>query len=155
LNQGLLTYKSAWTAKDDRPFTNPVLWIVKMLTDKTTLEKSAPRMPGESMHTKLSLHHIGGRAGGRGFPYLEAFESDLISVLYDADPECIDQIQQRNQSLKSENYVFPFCFGGTSGKVEFHVNLDPYTSSILQTNPEYQAFYAVENEIDYCWGESS
>jgi hypothetical protein len=28
-------------------------------------------------------------------------------------------------------------------------------SSIRETNPEYQAFYAVENDLDYCWGESS
>jgi FkbM family methyltransferase len=107
------------------------------------------------MHPKLSVHHIGGRDGTRGFPYLQAFESDLINVLYDADPECIDQIRQRNSILKSENYVFPICLGETPGKVKFHVNLDPFTSSILQTNPEYQDFYAPQGDLDYCWGESS
>jgi FkbM family methyltransferase len=84
-----------------------------------------------------------------------AFEEDLINVLYDADPECVEQIRQRTSALKSKTHVFPVCFGGTTGTVEFHINLDPYTSSILPTNPDYRDFYAQENGLDYVWGDSS
>jgi len=108
-------------------------------------------MPG-----KISIHHIGGRDGSRGFPVLASgFDLDIINVLYDADPECIEQIRDRNRKFKSENYVYPICFAEHSGKIRFNINADPYTSSILPTNPEYRSFYAVEGEIDYVWGQSS
>ena len=64
-------------------------------------------------------------------------------------------MRQLNMNLISNNYIFPVCFGETPGRVKFHINFDPYMSSIRETNPEYQAFYAVENDLDYCWGGSS
>ena len=47
-----------------------------------------------SNEKKLSVHHIGGRAGSRAFPILKHFEKDIINVLYDADADCMEQARK-------------------------------------------------------------
>ncbi|MBM3556210.1 MAG: hypothetical protein FJX47_11745, partial [Alphaproteobacteria bacterium] len=51
---------------------------------------------------RLSVHHVGGRNGTRIFPIVAAFEVELISVYYEADPTCLAQIAARNRGLPSE-----------------------------------------------------
>jgi hypothetical protein len=48
---------------------------------------------------KLSIHHVGGRAGSRSFPHMKQFEKDIINVLYDADEDCLEQNKALNHHL--------------------------------------------------------
>ena len=38
-------------------------------------------------------HHVGGRAGFVAFPKLPKFEDEIFHVIYDADKDCVDQIE--------------------------------------------------------------
>lgn len=104
---------------------------------------------------KISIHHIGGRLGERGFPVNPAFERDLINVLYDADAECLDQAQGISQGLGSETHVFPFCLGGSRRKATFHLKYDPNGSSLLSVDPGAGDFYAFDNYYDYLISEAT
>ena len=55
------------------------------------------------------MHHVGGRGGSRNFPYMKKFEKDIITVLYDADKDCIEQIKDTNRNLESEIHVLPYA----------------------------------------------
>ena len=91
---------------------------------------------------RICLHHVGGRAGNRSFPILSKFEKDIINVLYDADQDCIKQIEYRNRILRSELHVLPYCVGGKTEKdVDFHINYDPYSSSVMEMNKKYANWY--------------
>jgi len=100
-------------------------------------------------NAKISVHHIGGRSGSRTFPKMERFERDLVNVLYDADEDCVAQIEEINKGLESELHVLPFCIGQASGVATLNINYDPYTSSLLESNPEYHAYYYFRKNLDY------
>jgi FkbM family methyltransferase len=102
----------------------------------------------------LSVHHVGGRSGSRPYPVLDAFERDVINVLYDADPECLPQVAERNGALPSETHVFPHCFAGVEGERGFNLNYDPFTSSLLEPNPDYAGYYQFADGADYPLGEA-
>lgn len=90
----------------------------------------------------ICSHHIGGRAGNRSFPVLKEFERDFINVIYDADQDCVAQIKDRNSDLNSRLKVMPYCVGGENKDgIAFNINYDPYTSSLLEMNPEYADWY--------------
>ena len=84
------------------------------------------------MMSKLSIHHIGGRGGSRSFPVLPVFENDIVNVLYDADQDCLDQVEAYNRKLQSDLHVLPHCLAEKSGPVTLNINYDPYTSSLLK-----------------------
>ncbi len=104
---------------------------------------------------RLSVHHIGGRSGSRAFPVLRRFEEDIINVLYDADPDCLAQIQERNQNLGSELHVLPYCLGDACKQALFNINYDPYTSSLYDPNPDYNSFYSTQRDHDYIFSEAT
>ena len=107
-----------------------------------------------NLREKISIHHIGGRLGERGFPVNPAFEGDLINVLYDADAECLDQAEGLSRGLGSETHVFPFCLGESRGKATFHLKYDPNGSSLLTADPKAGDFYAFDNYYDYLISEA-
>lgn len=95
-----------------------------------------------SYNSKLiSVHHIGGRGGNRSFPVLKSFEKDIINVLYDADSDCIKQIQQKALGLESKLYVLPYCLYSSCKQVVFNINCDPHASSLYDLNPDYKSKY--------------
>lgn len=98
---------------------------------------------------RLSVHHIGGRDGNRAFPCLRKFEKDLVNVFYDADPDCLAQIQERNQNLESKLHVLPYCLADVCKSTSLNINYDPYTSSLLDPNPEYKSYYYFNLDHDY------
>lgn len=49
-------------------------------------------MDSHTNEKRLSIHHIGGRSGSRGFPTIKNLEHLMTSVMYDADADCIEQI---------------------------------------------------------------
>jgi FkbM family methyltransferase len=101
------------------------------------------------------VHHIGGRSGSRSFPILKRFEQDIVSVLYDADPDCLEQVREVNERLGSEVIVLPDCFAGNSGERDFFINYDPYTSSMLAPNPDFGDWYQNNGAFDYSLGEAT
>ena len=105
------------------------------------------------MNSKISVHHIGGRAGSRAFPILRSFEKDIINVLYDADKDCIEGIKEANRNHESELYVFPYCFSSEVSSSKLNINYDPYTSSLYKFNPYYNGHYFFNMDHDYIFGE--
>ena len=106
----------------------------------------------------ICTHHIGGRAGNRAFPVLDSFEKDFVNVLYDADRDCIAQIEARNKKLQSELIVLPFFFGEKNKeKAVFNITYDPYASSHREFNKEYDSwyFYFRREEYDYILSEAT
>ncbi|GEM_PF-3313267 len=91
---------------------------------------------------RLIVHHVGGRAGIAGFPVLPAFERDFINVMYDADENCLPDMQEYAKSQLSKTIVLPYCVSAGEGDCTFHVNYDPFTSSILPLNSRYAQFYS-------------
>ena len=105
------------------------------------------------MTPKISVHHIGGRGGDRGFPVRKPFEKDIVNVLYDADKDCVDDIFEKVRNHGSELHVFPYCVGGVDGKASFNCNLEPYTSSLLSINPDFNDCYCFSTSYDSIIGE--
>lgn len=107
------------------------------------------------MLNKISLHHIGGRSGNRAFPVLKSFEKDIVSVLYEADSSCIEDIKKRNRHNGLKAHILSYCLGERDGKGEFNLNYDPYTSSLLKTNGDIGQYYCFYEDMDYVWGENT
>lgn len=108
-----------------------------------------------SAHSKrLSVHHIGGREGSGAFPHLEKFDRDIISVLYDADPDCLAQVQALNEELEAELHVLPFCVGDACKSTVFNINYDPFTSSLRDLDEKYGSFYMFAVDHDYPLSET-
>src|SRR5438132_1172489 len=100
---------------------------------KPKIKKSCMVDNQPDISTLLSVHHVGGRDGSQAFPILPHFEKEVVSVMYDADPDCIVQIRERNERLPSKTLVLPYCLGGTTGHAAFDVNYDPYSSYFPET----------------------
>lgn len=98
---------------------------------------------------RLCLHHVGARNGTRAFPVLDKFEKDIVNVLYDADPDCLPQVQERNQRLESELHVLPYCLADVCGTACLHINYDPFTSSLRVLNDDYASYYMFHTDHDY------
>lgn len=87
----------------------------------------------------IHVHHVGGRDAGAAFDIPDAFKNDFVIHFYDADPECIDQINEKNDEKDLHAYTHHAFIGGPSQKtVEFKNNYDPYTSSGLSLNERYE-----------------
>jgi len=114
-------------------------------------------MPQNNM--RLSVHHVGGRSGSRGFPDLLCFEGDLINVIYEADDDCVEQIFERNRGRDSELHVLDSCLADKVQSTTFNINYDPYTSSLLETNEDYGSFYSYsgggDGKYDYIQSETN
>ncbi len=104
---------------------------------------------------KLSVHHIGAReASGNtgGFLTVKKFEEDIVNVLYDADRDCIANIEKHSQS---SSVVLPYCFSNKCEPVTFYKNRNEYTSSLKEPNPAYNQFYMFTGRWDDVWGEAT
>ena len=117
--------------------------------------KSLEKLNNTLANLKLSIHHVGGRAGSRAFPPMKFFEKDIINVLYDADKDCLKQIIARNRHLESQLHVLPYAFGDKCKTSTLNINYDPYTSSLLETNESLDSFYKFSNNHDYILGETA
>jgi len=109
-----------------------------------------------TISSKLVLHHVGGRAGSICFPIPEKFETDIINVLYEADASCIEQIKTRWSQHRAQTEVYPYCLSDKVGHCEFHLNYDPYTSSIYSFNEKFKDYYYPYPGLgmDYVLGDS-
>lgn len=107
------------------------------------------------INKRFSVHHIGGRFGHRAFPVISKFEQDVVNVLYDADGDCLAQIEEIYRRYKSELHVLPYCLGHACELASFNINYDPYTSSLKDLNPAYGSFYLFNRQYqDYIFSET-
>ncbi len=86
----------------------------------------------------LCLHHVGARAGTRDFPVLEAFEKDVVNVLYEPDSASIPQIEERVSRLSSVSHIYPFCLGKENKASTLYVYNDRYFSSLLRMRKDFE-----------------
>lgn len=104
---------------------------------------------------RLIHHHIGGRAGDTGFNLPQAFERDVVRVLYDADADSIADAESRSNARGRTTIVRPFFVGAPGRKVAFHINHCPYTSSARTVKPSYNPYYLEVAGTDYTFGEAA
>ncbi len=80
----------------------------------------------------ISIHHIGGRSGTMEFEFLtQEFESCFTRVLYDADVNCIEQVQERLVGM-NQTQILPYCISDKEGKEKFYLLADRYESSLIK-----------------------
>lgn len=102
---------------------------------------------------KIYVHHVGGRGGRRSFPIMNEFESDIVNVLYDADADCISKIMDKYKDFSSQSFVLPYCVGQSNSKMNFFIKYDPYTSSLMESNPKFNDFYFCHYDNDWIWSD--
>lgn len=109
----------------------------------------------KSIDKRLSVHHIGGRGGSRAFPLLSRFEKDIVNVLYEADSDCVAEIEEENRLLESELHVLPYCLGDACKSGCFNINLNPFTSSLYDPSLDYGSYYSFTDGCDHLWSEDT
>ena len=111
------------------------------------------KVTGNKIHgasDRLSVHHVGGRSGSRGFPILSHFERLITSVMYDADIDCIQQIIQRSKDYKKETIVAPFALSDKKEITNLYITYDPNMSSLLKPKSDIKLNYSYPNSnFDY------
>jgi FkbM family methyltransferase len=98
---------------------------------------------------KFVAHHVGGRDSSASFPNLPMFDKDIVSVIYDADESCLAQVEQKLQGRNVQ--VYPYCLSDKNGPTKFHINFDPYSSSLFPMNPAYGEYYEKFEGMDYVY----
>jgi FkbM family methyltransferase len=100
-----------------------------------------------SASRRLSIHHVGARAGGDAFPN-RSFDADVVCVLYDADPACSDEIVALNRDRAAEVHVLPVCLGARREVRPFFVTRSPYGSSLYKPAALDFDYYAHGKGVD-------
>lgn len=101
------------------------------------------------LNAKLSIHHIGARGPTQAFPANPAFEESVVNVLYEADPDCIAELEQLNSSRAAQVIVLNECVSGTGGPRTFCDAHHGYGSSLLEANADLKDLYIPAHWIDY------
>lgn len=112
----------------------------RMLIDPDRLSK---------MNTQLAIHHIGARGPTQAFATNPAFDTSIVNVLYEADPDCIDEVKQLNSNRAAKVIVLNECISGTGGPRTFCDAHHGYGSSLLEANIELKSLYIPAHWIDY------
>jgi FkbM family methyltransferase len=100
---------------------------------------------------RIGLYLVGARDGLANIVLPPAFNDDQFFVYFEADESAIPQIISRNDPAISR--VFPICLSDTNGPGTFYLNYDPFTSSLLEEDPELQLASWGEGR-DYPFGET-
>lgn len=106
----------------------------------------------------IALHHIGARGGTGTVQVPASFGADVHQVFYEADAACGEQIQAAQQG-KGLAQVLPLCIGASQGRSAFHIDYDPFMSSLFELNPAYDDYTLflvdpLKGAMDYRFGDS-
>ncbi|MGQ0810673.1 MAG: FkbM family methyltransferase [Nitrospiraceae bacterium] len=97
------------------------------------------------LETKVVAHHVGGRGFGVAFNVPQKFRSDISHVLYEADPESIEDMNRNSDgaqaSLLDEPQILPYCLGRTNGSGKLNITANAYASSMLVPDPSFFRYY--------------
>ncbi len=92
----------------------------------------------------IHYHHIGGRNGTFPFPLKKGnLLKDFHLILYDADRDCLEHMQENKYENFGETMVLPYCIGKEKGSAEFYITYHPAGSSLYRFNEEYKNFSSV------------
>jgi len=91
---------------------------------------------------QFTCHHVGGRGGSRGFPYISSINHEIISVMYDADEDCLEQIISGSNNQTNQIIVLPLAVADKKAIVNLNITYDPNMSSILDPIPDTGLSYS-------------
>jgi len=101
------------------------------------------------LEDRIVAHHVGGRGFGVALNCPVRFSRDIVNILYEADEKCA--LEMIAQNTKENFHVLPYCLGLEDRAGKLHVTNNPYASSNLKPNPEYDSYYCevkLAGEID-------
>lgn len=121
------------------------------LVDTPKLAKESrvtpPRPKNPSLKPlRINLHHVGGRGGGFPMPLAKNFLDGTEMHIYDADPDCGTQMVRLSPFV---DHVIVAAVGGVDAETDFHVNYDPFTSSLLKPHPGNSGIFYQDASCDY------
>ncbi len=106
------------------------------------------------MNLKLVGHHVGGRNASVSFLPPPPFQKDFVSVLYDADAACVEQILEKTADSGYAVRAFPYCLGAGKSSAYLNINYCSYASSLLDLNKRFASFYEFIKPLDYVYGDT-
>jgi FkbM family methyltransferase len=101
------------------------------------------------LEDRIIAHHVGGRGFGVALNCPARFSRDIVNILYEADEKCA--LEMVGQNTNENFHVLPYCLGLEDRIGKLHITNNPYASSNLKPNPEYDAYYCevkLAGEID-------
>jgi FkbM family methyltransferase len=101
------------------------------------------------LEDRIVAHHVGGRGFGVALNCPARFSRDIVNILYEADEKCA--LEMIAQNTNENFHVLPYCLGLEDRAGKLHVTNNPYASSNLKPNPEYDSYYCevkLAGEID-------
>jgi FkbM family methyltransferase len=101
------------------------------------------------LEDRIVAHHVGGRGFGVALNCPVRFSRDIVNILYEADEKCA--LEMIAQNTNDNFHVLPYCLGLEDGPGRLHITNNPYASSNLRPNPEYDSYYCevkLAGEID-------
>lgn len=101
------------------------------------------------LEDRIVAHHVGGRGFGVALNCPVRFSRDIVNILYEADEKCA--LEMIAQNTNENFHVLPYCLGREDRSGKLHVTNNPYASSNLKPNPEYDSYYCevkLAGEID-------
>lgn len=94
---------------------------------------------------RIIAHHIGARGFGVSLNLPEAFRSEVVNVLYEADSDAVARMSCETDSpqakLLAEKYVLPYAVGRKKSKAVLNITANSYASSLFQPNPDFSRYY--------------
>jgi FkbM family methyltransferase len=101
------------------------------------------------LEDRILAHHVGGRGFGVALNCPVRFSRDIVNILYEADEKCA--LEMIAQNTNENFHVLPYCLGREDRAGKLHITNNPYASSNLKPNPEYDSYYCevkLAGEID-------
>jgi FkbM family methyltransferase len=101
------------------------------------------------LEDRIIAHHVGGRGFGVALNSPPRFSRDIVNVLYEADDKCA--LEMIAQNTNENFHVLPYCLGLEDRAGKLYITNNPYASSNLKPNPEYDTYYCevrLAGEID-------
>ena len=101
------------------------------------------------LEERIIAHHVGGRGFGVALNCPMRFSRDIVNILYEADEKCA--LEMIAQNTNENFHVLPYCLGLEDRIGKLHITNNPYASSNLKPNPEYDTYYCevkLAGEID-------
>jgi FkbM family methyltransferase len=101
------------------------------------------------LEDRIIAHHVGGRGFGVALNSPARFSRDIVNVLYEADDKCA--LEMIAQNTNENFHVLPYCLGLEDRAGKLYITNNPYASSNLKPNPEYDTYYCevtLAGEID-------
>src|SRR5438552_1690061 len=99
----------------------------------------------KDLETKIVAHHVGGRGFNVAFTPPSYFRGDIVHVLYEADSECVDEMNRNSRMHQDhslgEMFLLPYCLGRSNGKGRLNITANAHASSMLSPDPSFFNYY--------------